>query len=348
MAKRRTTTTVVDDDVEERERAAAAAAGVTEDDEEPEDDLSRVLGELGESSNAVVKVERLREGKSPEFVDDFTAEGFSLKMLQKTYGGGEYKLTARAQGRFVFRRVVSIAQPLNLPEPQAATRMDALADAIKQGFDQQNKFLMQMMLLPRGEGGATSRASVLEELRTMKEIFGTAPASGATPDKMIELVKLGVELAGEGGEQNLLGVLTKALDTFGEPLKEAIRQQHAAPGAGAKPLVPGANRPEHPMKKHVATLIEQARFNSDPALWAEVILERVPEPQVRAFLEGDPIMKLAEFDRRVLDNVKWFESLGAELRALLDENAPDAGNADSRSNTSPGADADPSQAGSDS
>lgn len=102
------------------------------------------------------------------------------------------------------------------------------------------------------------------------------------------------------------------------------------------------------MKKHVATLIEQARFNSDPALWAEVILERVPEPQVRAFLEGDPIMKLAEFDRRVLDNVKWFESLGAELRALLDENAPDAGNADSRSNTSPGADADPSQAGSDS
>ena len=75
-----------------------------------EDDLMRVMAELGESGGGSVKVERLREGRRPEYVDEFDVSGFSLKLLRDQHGGGEYRITVKNSNKqYAGSQTVAIA-----------------------------------------------------------------------------------------------------------------------------------------------------------------------------------------------------------------------------------------------
>ncbi len=311
------------------------------------DELSTVLGELGGSSNAVVKVERLREGRRVEFVDEYSAAGFSLKLLQEQYGGGDYQLTGRAGGRFVFRRTVSIAQPLKPaapPAPAPSSELAQLAAMMQKGFEQQQQLLAMLV-----GGGANSadktRAQVLEELKAMREVFGMGGAQQSAamgPAQVVEIMKLGMELKGkaEGGEAGLTDVLLKAMETFGEPLAKVIEHAQTQPAPAAVPAIPAPARPpierqptvttqgkqQNPFAPYIGQLLMQAQLGTDPAGVADFIGDRLSEEQelqLRQFLAaGDPVQKLMQFDPRVGPHAEWFRVLGEELRDLLSD--PDA------------------------
>ena len=71
-------------------------------------------------------------------------------------------------------------------------------------------------------------------------------------------------------------------------------------------------------------LVKKAASGSNPDLYAELVLDNMPEALVRQFLaDGDPVAKLARFDKRVSLHEQWFRDLGKAVTEAL--NADDAG-----------------------
>lgn len=316
--------------------------------EEPiEDDLAQVLGELVDSGGGSLKIER-HAGGALEFVDEWDAGAFTFKALQEQYGGGKYRLTAKdAARRFRFQRTVAVAAPRVVPSTEPAA-LDKLAEVMRAFMDQQNKILA--LLAGRQQApGVTSdqvRSAVLSDLQAMRQIVGGD--SGNSTEKLMEALKLGVELAreGAGGESdNLVPVIGKFLDTFGQPLAEAMTARAVtpppalappprvtpapapvSPGAGASPGQPGKEQKpmmNTKMREAVAFLVERAQSDADVGLYADLILDNIPESILRPILDGDVVERLAALDQRVRENAEWFRDLGAVLReALADAAGP--------------------------
>ncbi len=305
------------------------------------DELSQVLGELESSGSGTVKVERLREGKRPEFVGELSPSGFSLGLLQDRFGGGEYALTVLdGARRYVKRATVSVAAPLKTLVPAVAesSAIDKLAEAMEKQSQMIGLLVMQgrqaSAPAPAVDPQAMRR-QFLEEMQLMKGILGGGGQS-VGPDKVLELVMKGMEIAKEtaGGKGGWEDVAFKALDTFGEPLSLLMQSTAAnAPPVtnvpGAAPALAGTQPAPQPSKvnsmlQYLDFLVKKAAVGSDPTLYAELVLDNVPEHLVRQFLaEGDPVAKLARFDSRVSLHAQWFRDLGKACTEAL--NADDAG-----------------------
>lgn len=297
------------------------------------DDLNKVLTELGNVENSTIKVERYRQGKSLQFVDDYAADTFSLKLLQTDHGGGDYRIIGRTKGMYRFRRDVSISNPVARPETGANNQTDLLS-AIHESFKQQTERFMQMFMMQKSnENPGTDRTQLLEEIRMIKEIFtdGTQrndQTSGA--EKGIELIKMGIDFAKDmdgSGKTTNMDVLLKGMETFSAPLASAIEinnEQKRADIAAAKSKpnhtqVPHAQpqRAQEDMRIKVAFLIQQAKSNADPSAIAEVILSYVTPEQLNYFLANDPLKALAKTDQRVLEHAEWFGQLAEEIKLLI-------------------------------
>lgn len=312
------------------------------------EDLGRVLSELGVSSNAVVKVERIREGKRAEFVDEYPAAAFSLKGLQQDHGGGEYLLHGLdAKRQFVFRRQVPVAQPLQsaVPTAPAVNALDKLADVMRQGFEQQQVLLREVLTARPGVPATdpnTARREILQDLALMKEIMGGGQQQSLGPDKLLEVMKLGMDVAKDaaGGGEGWESIVGKAIENFGPSIAEAIASRQVATPtpainhpAGMPPRLPAqpAAAPQQPkrgsgMKDYVGFLVERAKEGSDPMLYADLILDVVPEAMIRPLLgDGDPVARLAVIDPRVQQHAQWFRELGAALMEVLNSDAAQPG-----------------------
>lgn len=310
------------------------------------EDLGRVLSELGGSSNAVVKVERIRDGKRPEFIDEFPAASFSLKELQQAYGGAEYVLHGLdAKRQFKFRRTVAIATPAQgTASVPATSALDKLADVMRQGFEQQQILLREVLTARAGVPATdphTARREILQDLALMKEIMGGGQQQTLGPDKLLEVMKLGMDVAKDaaGGGEGWESIVGKAIENFGPSIADAIasRQVPAPPAAISHPVGMPPRLPVQPaaqqqpkrggsMKGYVGFLVERAREGSDPMLYADLILDVVPEAMIRPLLgDGDPVARLAVIDPRVQQHAQWFRELGAALLEALNSDAAQPG-----------------------
>ena len=82
------------------------------------------------------------------------------------------------------------------------------------------------------------------------------------------------------------------------------------------------------MKQYVAFLVDRAVEGSDPMLYADLILDVVPEAIIRPMLgDGDPVAKLTLIDPRVPQHAQWFRELGAALLEALNSDAAEPGSA---------------------
>ena len=338
MAKRKEPPATVDDDDE----LVHGSEGGQELDE-----LSQVLSELDSSGAAIIKVERMREGKRPEYVGDMSPSSFTLAQLQERFGGGEYALTVfDSARRYVKRTTVAIAAPLKPPAPAAAesSGLEKIARTLAEQMQAQSQLLQALLLQGRTApvaDPATMRKQLLEEMQLMKGIMGSGQV--LSPDKVLELVMKGMEIAketGGGGDTGWTDIAGKAIDVLGEPLAQLMSASAVAPvasqeAASAGALMPRVQQPKNaavapmlnPMvKQYVSFLVRKAVAGSDPALYAELVLDNVPEAMVREFLaDPDPVTKFAQFDARVAQHAEWFRDLGQACLEALNADAAESG-----------------------
>lgn len=324
------------------------------------DELSQVLSELDSSGAAIIKVERMREGKRPEYVGDMSPSSFTLAQLQERFGGGEYALTVfDSARRYVKRTTVAIAAPLKPPAPAAieSSGLEKIARTLAEQMQAQSQLLQALLLQGRTApvaDAATMRKQLLEEMQLMKGIMGSGQV--LSPDKVLELVMKGMEIAketGGGGDAGWTGIAEKAIDVLGEPLAQLMSSSAMTPAAGAAaPGVPGGNAPPpiqhqpgvspmvNPMvKQYVSFLVRKAVAGADPTLYADLVLDNVPEAMVREFLaDPDPVTKLAQFDARVARHAEWFRDLGQACLEALNADAAESGSGPSTADGDAGGD----------
>lgn len=306
------------------------------------DELSQLLAELDSSGAVTIKVERMREGKRPEYVGDMSPAGFTLAQLQERFGGGEYALTVfDSARRYVKRSTVAVASPF---KPAAAVApeiggLEKFTQAITAQLQQQGQLLQLLLMQGRAPAAVTTadpqsmRHQLLEEMQLMKGIIGNG-GGGVGPDKVLELLMKGMEIAKETGSggKDWTDVAGKAIDVLGEPLAQlmqtaAIAQPHAqAPGA---PRLAPTSQPQpkvNPMQQYLDFLVKKAAAGSDPVLYADLVLDNVSEAMVRRFLAvPDPVAQLAQFDSRVSLHAEWFRDLGRACLEALNADAAATG-----------------------
>lgn len=325
-------------------------------DPSPADELQAVLAELDSAAGGKVKVERKRTSDGRlEFVAKVEASLFSLEWLQEEHGGGEYRVTVMdAANRYKGSKTLLVSQPLKPAKPVAAAAPDGL-EKLAAAIQEQQKVLT-MLLLRGGAPGAAApvdpeamRRALLQDLVTMKQLFGDRGSSALDPSSLLELVKTGVELArdsGGGDGDSWARVVEKLVETAGPGLGDlatsaagALRQYSAGAGQAPPPaaaprpqLAPGATlpnpKPEKKMdlKAILNLAIDRAAAGADPMLYAEVIVDIAPDALLKPFLDGvtdgqGVVAKLALLDPRVNQHAEWFRDLG---QAVLDALADDA------------------------
>ena len=188
--------------------------------------------------------------------------------------------------------------------------------------------------------------AMLGSLLQMKQLMG-GNNEGTTAKDLISVFQSGLELAkdmGGGGEKGIWDVLEKMPEMLGN-IAEMEKQTVSAPPALAPPLVAGDQLPvatgptlqpqgepvlkELFFKKQLDMLVAKAEKGSDPGLYADFILDNMPEDAIRTFLgEGDPFPRLVELNPTVAQHEMWFRSLGVFLNESLAPDDPSGDNAD--------------------
>lgn len=319
----------------------------------PDDDIGTALGELVDGGGGTVRIDKLGPGGVAEYVDDWDAASFTMRELQQQFGGGRFRLSVKDQfKRYRFSKTVNIAAPRVPPviasEPSAVERLTALVTA---QLEQQRKLLevlAQRLAHPPVAASQPEevRGQVLQDLRAMREIIGVpatpADNAGATADKLLAAMKLGVELArdsGGGDSDSVIPIVAKVVDTLGEPLAALLSARASStPTAAPNPIpsirapAPAAPAPQNPKEKGmgfakaISMLVEKAAVNADVTLYADLILDNVPPEILSSMLTGDVVANLSKFDSRVTLHAGWFRELGSVLRDALANDVGDTAN----------------------
>jgi hypothetical protein len=306
--------------------------------DDPGELLDQAAQELIGGGGGTIRIERMKQGGKWEFVDEWELEVFSLSELQRAFGGGDYLLRLRdAQKRYFKQARVSVAEPQASKKDPAVV---AAADPIAAAIAKQTELLAQL-LAKLSTPPADMRASVLDDLVKFKTILGDGGARGGGFKETMETVTAVLAFSKEiGGGDGTTGwdVLKEAIAQAGGPVARAIESAvqtvranapGAAGGGAPRAALPGAaaageSKPNEQgaavniPPRYVAMLVEKALEESDPVLYADLILDNVPEAMIRAVLAAGIVPTLGAIDARVPQSAQWFEQLGAVLSEALE------------------------------
>jgi len=295
-----------------------------------------------------------------EYIAACTPDEFSLEGLRDDWGGGEYRIYGRnANGAFLINRTVRIAPPIKKPALNDMGQFDLMSVVTRLGemqTQQMNDFkstMLELMLKnnqPVAGDPVTMMTAMMGAMVQMKKLTGEAASQSDNFETLMKGIELGKDLGGSDGDTGMFDVFKEFIKQTGGPLaklaaaekisklRQPARNQAPAiaPAASAKtpaatgPLVddPPKGEPEKMnfifkkvMQKQINGLLSRAAANSDPGLYAEMILDQLPDDYVDKFADfifSDDVME--EMTKLVPDvnkHLGWFIDLRDELREAL-------------------------------
>jgi hypothetical protein len=204
--------------------------------------------------------------------------------------------------------------------------------------------------------------SMMMLMKSMKDFV--APPQTGGGDKMIEMLIKGMELGRESGggsetglmdivkelvKSPLLGSLAQAATSLPQMTPPQTRQQISAPQkTGTIPAQPPTQSQQETTIMHnpvivhnLKKLIEKAEKDSDPILYAEFILDNVPQSLVQQYIMREDLIEyLSSIDPRVNDYREWFIELRDHIIAVLtspDDTGDDNGSGENSGELTPDA-----------
>jgi len=308
-------------------------------------DEEQLFSEVGAApTDAVVHVYKVKaDGEEPK-VWRGPPGNFDLEAIAKSFGTGKYRvvLYSRTAAGNLGRKINKVIPYLLKPEEDArllAIRegraesgaqvaaltpesiASAVASAIKAAMPapvaQQNPLGLIREVgeilspLLRAQVQAPQGISPLDMLRAMADIMKTAQAESPDP------IERGVNAGG-------YDLLLRLIDKFAPALMQATQGQPIAgqPALAAPaPSAPTAEEQEmFRLKLGLQFLVAQAESKNEAATYADVILDNVPEDELKKMLErADWLDALAHFEPKVKQHAAWFDKLKAEILATLAE-----------------------------
>lgn len=272
-------------------------------------------------------------------VDKYDYEGLHV-YIRDSYGEGDYRVQIRENGKLRANELITIEVPKtkeNYPTVQSNDSM-GIINSVLERMDVMNQRMMEM----QQNTGGNDRMAMLQEMLVMKQLF----SDGGNKSSMHELLEtiqglqgLGINIGGSGEQEKNDGFMA-FLGQMAEPLGQII--QGTAMSTQSKdratmrhPLTqpqPQTTQPKEPtmvnpklmfIKASIGTLINAAAKKSDPTLYADVVMDQIPDaffPQFIGMLEKDEwFAEMTSIHPGVKDHAEWFTSLRNEILLALSE-----------------------------
>jgi len=324
----------------------------------PVDSLSEMLASLQGATSSRITVYRVVKNQPQSYVFECDPASFSLDDLRDKYNGGEFRLYVSKDGR-LFKNMRVVVEPKQMPHvdhmaPSSTGMADVLA-VMRDGFAAQANALRDALAAARP---APTPFATMDLPAIITAISGAVaalrPPTPATPDtsKAIDMFMQGLQLARElrddaaPTDNSIGGMLRDVLKSpiVAAAVQTAVQPQVPPPArlpnpaaatpqpaqvSHAKPAAPQPTpQPEtQVLAYYLGFLVNKAKIGADPSLYAELVLDNVPDEQLTPMLQrGDALIDdLVAIHAPVADHREWFIKLLAEINDLL---APsdDAGN----------------------
>lgn len=337
MPRKKTESTVVETVLPDDEQVPADAIPVNElaETNQQADDLKTFLSKLGEECPKIT-IHRYTPNKpAPAYVGSTTLEDISEEMIQTEYGGGKFQVKFfNEEGAYVAAKTIHIEGPrkdLSKVENPAPEPAQPSTDPAAQAFQMQLTMLQQqiaaqqdLMLKVVEKLGTPAQApisvtDVVQLMGVMNENKKGGDSDSAS--NWIEILKLGVDIAGNGGripDTGWSGVIKEVAGAV--PGVLASMKQAAAPATAP---------PTDPEKAAQMVLVQKARdginylkpkaiAGDDVNLYIHWVAANANEPMVRPLLGllSHPYEKLIELDAELAEPHlrPWFETLYTGLK----------------------------------
>ncbi len=314
------------------------------------DDISllNVIAELGGDGMDDAKVNVYRQDeKNPHkgaFLFTCAPGDFSLETIRDSYGGGRYRVHARASGKVVTNRVIQIEEPKRgIPgatmQNQSAPSVDLakMIEAMQAGFNGLGQLIMQKQT-PAVDPDAM-RSNLLRDLSMMRELLGNNQPRVDSSETAMTMFLKGIEVAKSitprEGEAGTVDLIMEGLKTFGPVIAEATKNkmESAATMPSATPLpLPTPHQPSQAfsqpqpignddmMKQYAAMLHGLALADKDPYVYAGLLCDNVPESEIRTIISR-PNVKQFLFDLNPAlespDLQPWLDEFIAAINDIL-------------------------------
>lgn len=296
-------------------------------------------------------------GGRPKFIAQLPPENFSEAFIQEAYGGGSYFGRWQKKDGGMLRYGFDIEGPPRIQQEQREDSRPEIIQAYPDELEGRNGDLSTTDVLRLI---SETRREAREEMRMMLEMMrppvqstdATAQVFGLV-EKIVPLISQG----GDGGNPWLMALahfkepLTKLVDTINVAVTRPVATSMPQPAAVHRTvqsaqvaMAPKPNQAvtEEPdmivyfIKQYLPLLVSAAAKNLDPANYAELVLDQLPESsynQLKAWLEKpDCLEKIASIEPGVRFQQEWWVALRSSLIEVL--NAPvsvQSGNAPSES-----------------
>jgi hypothetical protein len=314
-----------DDDDDDLVPDVTPPSNASELEEDAEAELSAALVELGGISGATVTVNRVNEQGKEELCDRYPAREFDLFSIRERFGPGTYWIYGRdgkqlyKKGRVIFSQTVDeLRGRRGASASSAAPAADPLA-SMREMYDRQaqrDRDMMQMFL--QAMSGNRSGPSDIQAVFDMaSKLASLNKRESSDPiEQLLRLRKLEKELGGDGGgDSSALVELGRAfLDKLPAPASTAGNDQAPAAGDQSNMLSMMIRRA---LAARLPMLIAGAQRDTDAGVYAQLVLDQVPEiylgPLLEQLQKPDWFNLLVQIDGRVVPLQAWFEQLRAAI-----------------------------------
>lgn len=345
MPRRKTVTTVEEVAAANETKEAPPDEAIAQNER---DALAALMQELSGVSSARVTVYRATRNQPQAYMFACSPEAFSLDDLRDKYNGGEFRIYISRDGKPWKNMRVTVEPKVQSAAPEAPSPISELAAAMREGFAQQAELLREALAARANVGPPAIDLNLLiQSLPQMLQAFRAVAAPPESPpaeSKAIDMLLKGIELAKElrseaSDDGSLLSVVR---DLIKSPLLARAIEASASvpppasmppPVISAAPKAPSPTTPQvsafspptgeasmNQLTQYLALLCKKAATGSDPTLYADLILDNVPEFMIRSLLDRKPtaIDALIADYPPVAQHRAFFDELIAALREALD------------------------------
>ncbi len=318
----------------------------------PVDSLSEMMSGLQGANTARIHVYRIVKNQPPAYVFECDPTTFSLDDLRDKYNGGEFRLYIMKDSR-LWRNMRVLVEPKQVfhgadPAPPVSHVTDMMA-MMRDSLAQQTTMIRDMLATRAPSPFAnmdlpaiiTAAAAAITALRPPP-----APVSPPAPDvseKALDMFMRGLEIANTmrdsapSGDSSIGGLLRDVLRSpiLQSAVQATVQQgqpprppQPALPNPSAqvshaKPAEPANPQPQDENKVlayYLGFLVGKAKTGAEPSLYAELVLDNVPDVQLTPMLaRGDQLIDyLIEVQPLVAQHREWFVKLIDEINDLLE------------------------------
>lgn len=290
-----------------------------------------------------------------------------MERLRDEYDGGKFHIQIYKNKKRFRRLTVSIEAP---KKNVAQIVKNDMAELVREmGKQQQTNFnmLKDTMLQMVGKP-STPQLSEVDMMTSMMKLMESMkgfvtptaqPTSSFDPEKMFDMFLKGMEMGRESNSGGETGLMDIAKELIKSPLLGSLAQAASAPAprpriapVAANPTLPrppssadaipvsppstasppGDTMQPQVIKHYLNLLVQKAEKDSDPVLYAEFILDSVPQNIIeKNILREDFIEYASSIDPRVKQYSEWFIELRDHIHGVLTgqgEDGDTASNAD--------------------